>query len=220
MVPTVPSVPDVPSPQSLFGSTSRIPEELLHLVENFAFLGGFLLEAALPGIQFIDLLFQPFNIFGQAPDRLGDWIGEIGRVKVDNRTARRCMLRLVLYDSARNADHRGVRRHRSHQHGASSHPAMATNGHRTEDRRAAKNSNRVLDRGVTLDTLRRRTTERDPLVDRHIIADFGCLTDDNTHPVVDKKAPTDFGAWMDLDACKKTAHVAHETRQGSELALP
>src|SRR5262249_23626062 len=99
------------------------------------------------------------------------------------------MLRLVLYDPARDADHRGVRRHRSYQHGASSPPAMATNGHRTEDRRAAKDRDRVLDRGMTFDTLRRRATERNPLVDRHIIADFGCLTDHNTHPVIDKKAP-------------------------------
>src|SRR5262245_12077018 len=73
---------------------------------------------------------------------------------------------------------------------------------------------------MTFDTLRRRTTERDPLIDRHIIADFGCLTDNNTHAVVDKKTPADFGARMDLDARKKAAHVAHETRQGSELALP
>ena len=115
-----------------FESASRIPEQLLHFVENFALLGGFFLKAALPGIQLIDLLLQSFNILGQAPDRFGDWVREIRRVEVDNRAARRRMLRLVPYDSARDADHGGVRWHRSHQDGAGSHPAVATDGHRTQ----------------------------------------------------------------------------------------
>src|SRR5262249_46814173 len=111
------------SSESVFESASRISEELLYLVENFALLSGFLLEAALPGIQFINLFFQPFNILGQASDRFSDWVGQVGRVEVDNRIACRRMLRLVLYDSTGDADHRGVRRHRSNQHGAGSHPA-------------------------------------------------------------------------------------------------
>src|SRR4249919_1773721 len=130
------------------------------------------------------------------------------------------MLRLDLYDFARDADHSGVRRHRSHQDGAGSHPAVATYGHRTKDRRAAEDRDRVLDRGVALDTLRRCTTERYTLVDRHIIADFGCLTDNDTHAVVNKKTPADFRTGMNLDACQEAPDVAHDTSQGSEAALP
>src|SRR4029450_11326733 len=140
-------------------SASRVPEQLLHFVENFALLGGFFLKAALPGIQLIDFLLQSFNILGQAPDRFGDWVGEIRRVEVDNRAPRRRMLLLVPYDSARDADHSGVWWHRSHQDGAGSHPAVATDGHRAKDCRAAEDRDRVLDRRVTFDTLRRCTTE-------------------------------------------------------------
>src|SRR5262245_45909431 len=113
--------------QSVFESASRIPEELLDLVENFALFSGLLLQAALPGIQFIDLLFQPFNIFGQAPDRFSDWVGQVGRVEIDNRAARTRMLRLVLYDPARHSDYRALRRHGSYQHGARSRPAVPAN---------------------------------------------------------------------------------------------
>src|SRR4030095_11135783 len=91
-----------------FESASRIPEQLLHFVENFALLGGFFFKAALRGTQRFAFLLQSFNILGQAPERFGDWVGEIRRVEVDNRAARRRMLRLVPYNSARDAHHSGV----------------------------------------------------------------------------------------------------------------
>src|SRR3990172_13228534 len=130
------------------------------------------------------------------------------------------MLRLDLYGFARDADHRGVRRYRSHQHGAGADPAMAADGHRAEDRRAAEDRHRVLDGGVALDALCRGAAQRDALVDRHIVADLTRLSDHDAHAVINEKTPADFRSGMDLDAGKKAADVAHKPRQRGEAALP
>ena len=48
--------------------------------------------------------------------------------------------------------------------------------------------------------LERLTTQGDAVKNEHVIADLGGLANNNTHAVVNNQPPTEFGAWVNLDA--------------------
>src|SRR5512132_3771002 len=98
------------------------------------------------------------------------------------------MSSLDLHDSAGNADHGGMLRHRRHKHGTGADPAMTPDSDRSEHRRTAKDRYRVFNRRVTLDRRRRCSTEGDALIDRYVVADFARLADHHAHAMIDETA--------------------------------
>ncbi len=58
------------------------------------------------------------------------------------------------------------------------------------------------------------------MIERHIVADLGCLADDDTHAVVNEEPPTDTRPWMNLDAGQPTPQVGTHSRQQLPFALP
>src|SRR4029077_8338472 len=127
-----------------------------------------------------------FNIVGEATDCFGNRVRQIGRVKVDNRFARRGVQRLAFYDSARDAHHRRVWWHRGDQHRTSAHPAVSADGYRSQNRRAAEDRHGILDGGVSLDGPGRRAAERYALINRHVVTYLTRLSDHHSHTVIDK----------------------------------
>jgi hypothetical protein len=58
-----------------------------------------------------------------------------------------------------------------------------------------------------------RTAERNALVNRGPVADFGGLADDHAHPVIDEHPFADFRRRMNLDAGQKTHDLRQEAGQ-------
>jgi len=58
----------------------------------------------------------------------------------------------------------------------------------------------VADGRVALSFVFAGSTQRDVLVDEHVVADLGGLANDNAHTVVDKNATADLGAGVDVNA--------------------
>jgi len=83
----------------------RISQQLLNLAQDLALFGDLFFQAALAVAQIFDPFFQLLNIVGKTADRLGDGVGQISRIKIDNRFARRRVARfdfdnlLYLWDS-------------------------------------------------------------------------------------------------------------------------
>src|SRR6478672_2090034 len=121
---------------------------------------------------------------------------------------------------AGNPDHGRMRWHRGHENRAGPNPAVAADRDGPEDGRAAEDRHRVFDGRMTLNRLCGGTAERHPLIDCDVIADFAGFTDDDAHAVIDKTAPADFRAGMNFNSGQEPSNVAHETRQGGQLALP
>src|SRR5438093_12526648 len=62
---------------------------------------------------------------------------------------------------------------------------------------------------VPLSSPRARPTQGHALKEVDVVLDDRRLADNDAHPVVDEKPLADIGAWMDLDACKRSPEVRH-----------
>ena len=58
------------------------------------------------------------------------------------------------------------------------------------------------------------------MIEGHIIADLGGLTDHHTHAMIDKQTATNLGRRMDLDPGQKTIEHREATCTAFMLALP
>ena len=65
---------------------------------------------------------------------------------------------------------------------------------------------------MTLDAIEARPTQRDALIERHVVADLGRLADHDAHPVVDEDALTERRPGMDLDAGQKAYELREKAR--------
>ena len=63
------------------------------------------------------------------------------------------------------------------------------------------------------------TTERHAMVDRTVITDLGCLTDDDPHAVVDEEPFPDLRTGMDLNARTGPAELRVPSRQPVKVDL-
>jgi hypothetical protein len=58
------------------------------------------------------------------------------------------------------------------------------------------------------------------VVERTVIANLGCLTDNDTHAMINKKSPTYPCAWMNLNSSQKARCLSDETSEPLETATP
>src|SRR5208283_384614 len=65
------------------------------------------------------------------------------------------------------------------------------------------NDNVISERRVPLAFVLACPAEGNSLVQKHIVAYFGCFAYDRTHSMVYKKPVADFGSWMYFNACQK-----------------
>ena len=56
------------------------------------------------------------------------------------------------------------------------------------------------------------TTQRDALIDQHVVADLCSLADDDARAVVDEEAAADGGAGVDLDPGQEAAELRDDPR--------
>ena len=70
----------------------------------------------------------------------------------------------------------------------------------------------IADGGVALALDELRTSEGYAVVEHDVIANLGCLTDDDAHAVVNEEAPADRGAGVNLDPRETTGDLAEDTR--------
>lgn len=78
----------------------------------------------------------------------------------------------------------------------------------------------VSDRRVAFTFGEACPSECDAVVKRYIIADFGRLADDDSHPVVDEKAFSYCGARVDFDAGEASDQLREPSSEGLGSVLP
>jgi hypothetical protein len=93
---------------------------------------------------------------------------------------------------------------------AGADPRVVADLDRAEHGRVGAEDDAVADRGVTLVPLQARASQRDALVQQHVVADLGGLADHHTHAVVDHDPAADRGAGVYLDARQPAAQVRDE----------
>ena len=108
----------------------------------------------------------------------------------------------------RYADNCGVGRNRTHHHRTRADLAVATDGHRAKNRRASADDHAVFDRRMPFLFFQTRPSQRNALIDRHIVGDLSGLPDHHSHAVIDKETLADLSAGMDLDSSEETTDVA------------
>src|SRR5207344_526485 len=89
-----------------------------------------------------------------------------------------------------------------------------------EDPGARSHDDIRAQRGMALLLPQARATERHPVKERHILADLGGFTDDDTHPMVDEESGSEPRGGMDLDAGEEAADVREEAGRRPEATPP
>src|SRR6202022_3918719 len=113
-------------------------------------------------------------------------------------------------DATRYADDHTVRRDRFHHHGSGGYLGGCADDDGSQNDRAGTDDDIILERRMAFAALQARATEGDALIQRAVLADLGCLSDDDGHPVVDEQSTTDLGSRMVFHAVKKRDTVQHK----------
>jgi hypothetical protein len=82
-------------------------------------------------------------------------------------------------------------------------PGPTADGNCPQHTRTNADNDIVLERWVTFAELFAGASECDTLVEHHVVADFGCFTDDGAHAMVDEKARPDGCTRMYFDTGQK-----------------
>ena len=145
---------------------------------------------------------QRANTTRQALDRLGDRVWQMDPIGVGTlRTAPIHTYRMtgVTHD-------RRVRRHIGDDHAVGADLGAMADRDRAEQLGAGADRDVVLDCRMALAGGKARATERDTLVERHVIADLSGLADHNAGAVIDEQALADARGWMNLDPGHGSGH--------------
>ena len=95
-----------------------------------------------------------------------------------------------------------------------------THVNRPQDLGAGADDHAPPERGVALALVPGSAAERDAMVERAVVADFGGFADDHAHAVIDEHAAADRGPRVDLDAGQEAAPVREPAREPAEIGTP
>ena len=104
-------------------------------------------------------------------------------------------------------------------HGVRTNRAIGADLHRPQHLRAGTNGHAVTNRGVTLHLLQGTAAQGYAVVEHHVVANLGGLTNHDTHAVIDEEAAANRGARVNLHAGQKTGELRERTRQRLRLFL-
>src|ERR1019366_1000822 len=127
--------------------------------------------------------------------------------------------RTHAHDTPRYTDDGRVVRHRMNDNGTGADLHVIADPDAAEYFRARSNDDVVADRGMALAVFITRASQRYPLVEKHIVADFGGFADHHAHAVVDEKTAADGRARMYFNARQKSGYLRDETRQKRNVRL-
>src|SRR5580658_7433916 len=123
-------------------------------------------------------------------------------------------------DMTRNADHCRILRHTSQHDRTRADPAVPPNRNVAENFRPIANYRVVFDRGVPLAALLTSTTERDALIQSHIVANDRGFADDHPKPMIDEQSPANLGSRMDFDSRQESRYLREPSRQKQKTVIP
>lgn len=165
--------------------------------------------------QRMQFRFEPLDAFEQDPNRVDDWVGQIGVFEVRHWDRHKATQRDRM---RRNTDDDRARLNRACHDRARADSGIIADVDWPQNRRADAKHDATADRWMSLSPFEARAAERDALIQQHVIADLGRLTDDDAHPVIDDNSPADPGARMYLDAGQPAPGVRYET--GEKIQAP
>src|SRR5512135_3817935 len=179
------------------------------------------------------LLLQPTELLTERLEHLVQLVGmldqrldglRVGIILVcDHRVGRKTRAlpgRPAFAHAARHADYRGARRHVLHHHRVRSDLGTVAHRDRTEDLGAGADHHALAERWVPLALVPRRPAERDAVVKRRVLADFGGFADDHAHAMVDEHAAPDCRARMNLDARQPAPEMRGEAPEPGQAVRP
>ena len=148
-------------------------------------------------------------------DRLGDRVGKMDPVGIGSLGP----AALDPHQVAGVADDGRIGGDVVNDDGVGADLRAVANRDRSEHLGSGTDGDVVLERRVSLAGGKAGTAERDALVERHVVADLGRLTDHDAHPVVDEEAVTDARRRMNLDSGHRAGNGGDEARQDRHPAL-
>ena len=127
-----------------------------------------------------------------------------------------------MLDDARRVAHCGrTRRHRFDHHGVRTDARPVADRKATKDLGPGTDHDALAQGGVALGAfVESCAAERDALVNRAVVADFGCFANDYAETVINEYAPPDFGARVNLDAGQHAADMRHEAAKPQKACCP
>src|SRR5947209_4073223 len=88
-----------------------------------------------------------------------------------------------------------------------------------ENGRARADDHAISYRRVPFAALTTSATQRNSLINQHVIPDLCRLADHDTQPVVNKKPLADFRAGMDFDAGQEAGDMGDQPRRDVQLPV-
>ena len=160
----------------------------------------------------------------RAGDRVRHFLGHAICIKTHalfHYLAAGIVLRLLLHDNAtRNTDNCCPGRDRLGYHGIRTDFGTLTHFERSQYLCACTYHDAVADRGVALTLAPARSTEGHTLIQRNVVTNNRCLTNNHTHTVVNEKAPANCGSRMYLDTGKPPRQRRNSARKPFEPGIP
>ena len=108
--------------------------------------------------------------------------------------------RRAVENAGGDAHRRRIVRHILHHHRIGADPRIVADRDRTQDLGARPHHHARFQRGMALALVPRSAAQRDAVIERAIVADFGGLAHHHAHAVIDEHAAADGGAGVDFDA--------------------
>src|SRR3972149_9773949 len=164
-------------------------------------------------------MLQLLRMLDQFLDRLG-----VGVVLVLHRgvgcepLGPRC--RRLFDDSSRDSDDGRASGHVLHHHGIRAHLGAVADRDRSEDLGACADDHPFSEGRMALALVPGGPTERDPLIERRVVADLRGLADHHAHAVVDEHPPADGRAGMDFDPGDPAAEMRGRAPKPPQAAHP
>jgi|GEM_PF-6794466 len=98
-----------------------------------------------------------------------------------------------------------------YHHGICSDSAICPNNYWPQNLSTSTDCYSIFNRRMALNFFKRTATESNAVIEHHIVAYFGGLTNNNSHAMIDKKTPPNDSPRMDLDTGQKTGELREGT---------
>ena len=121
---------------------------------------------------------------------------------------------------ARNADHRRILGHASQHDRTRAYPAVPPNRNVAENFRSPTNHHLVFNSRMPLAVLFASASERDALIQSHVVADDRSLPDDHTKPMIDEQPTANLGSGMNFDSGQEARHLREPSPKKKEIMVP
>src|SRR5690606_36342449 len=117
-------------------------------------------------------------------------------------------------------NHRARRRYLLRHHRVGTDACVVADRDRAENFGAAANQHAVTQRRMALAFIPAGAAERDTVIERDVVANFGGFADDDTGAVIDKKTLTDTRTGMNIDIADQTSDKGQQARRITPARQP